>query len=216
MTELLYISSSQFSGTTLLSFLLNLHPQISTTGHSTGFEFEATDERHFYCSCGQRLNECPFYKRVEQDFEKEGLTFHFRNFGTDYKVSNHNRLNRYLTSNLPWLRVSVLERSRDWLLRKIPVLSEQFEAIDRANMIFVRTTLDHHHAKVFLDNSQDPYRLRQLVRIREFKVRNIHQVRDPRGVVLSMMNHSGWNAITATQAWIRMQEDILRISSRNT
>ena len=146
MNELLYVSSSQFSGTTLLSFLLNLHPQITTTGHTTCWNFGAAKEINLYCSCGQLLNECPYYKKVKQAFEKENLAFDFRHFGTDYRLSRHERLNRHMMCILPWIRVSALERSRDCLLRHMPGLSEQLRGIDKANVIFVDTAFDHHHA----------------------------------------------------------------------
>jgi hypothetical protein len=97
------------------------------------------------------------------------------------------------------------------MIRVIPSVSRRLAATHRVNRLFIDTALAFENAEVFLDNSHDPYRLRQLSGIPDLAIKVIHLVRDPRGVIESMKRHAGWDTRTATKVWLRRQNDILRI-----
>ena len=71
-----------------------------------------------------------------------------------------------LTRRLPFVGDTGLaswsERLRDAVLGHAPVLDRRLQRQRRANELFIRSVLDTLGATVFLDNSQDPFRLRQL------------------------------------------------------
>ena len=69
--RVLYIACSSFSGSTLLSFLLNSHPKIVTLGHTTGWHFD--DDETFLCSCGEPIQSCAFYQSMSRAFRDFGL-----------------------------------------------------------------------------------------------------------------------------------------------
>lgn len=210
MTKVLYISTFQFSGSTLLSFLLNTHPDITTVGHTTGWKF--SDDDDFRCSCGQPLDVCPFYRAIANAYLENGLHFDIRNFGTAYRLSERDRLNRVLTAAIPLLQSTNIERSRDNFVRVVPGLSKTLRQTDRANLVFMRTALEYSGSKVFVDNSHDPYRFRHLARVGGLELCHLHLIRDPRGVALSCRRNSGWDIELGMHLWLRRQSDIFRIS----
>ncbi|MBK7814091.1 MAG: hypothetical protein IPJ52_07155 [Rhodocyclaceae bacterium] len=110
-SRLLYVTSSSYSGSTLLAFLLNTHPGIFTVSEMIGWDFE--DGEEFRCSCGATLDRCPLFVSIAKAFADHGLPFRTNRFGTAYQLVADERLNRYLTTNLPRSRNSTVERLRD-------------------------------------------------------------------------------------------------------
>jgi hypothetical protein len=211
MIRVAYITCSSYSGSTLLSFLLNDHPDITTVGHTTGWHVEPGQE--FRCSCGELLAECPFYKRMDSIFDAARLPHTLGDYGAAYRLSSDDRISRYLVSNLPFIRSPGLERARDWLVQRVPAWRRVLMRQDTANVTFMRSALELAKAKVFLDNSHRPYRLRRLAMVPDFDLSVIHVVRDFRGVVNSTMRQRKWGAIETTQAWLNEQADCTRIAA---
>ena len=209
MSKLLYITASEFSGTTLLSFLLNRHPAIATVGHTMGWSFDESEE--FRCSCGERISDCPLFRHVAEAYRRNGLEFKPNDFGTAFKVSDNDAVNYYLTEALPKFNTTFLELARDTIVRSIPAYRKRIRRQIQANTVFVDAVLDYWKASCYLDNSHSPYRLRRLAKESAFDVFNLHLIRDPRGVVLSLMRNSGLSLDSAIRTWLRRQKEILRI-----
>ena len=210
MNTLLYISASQYSGSTLASFLLNTHPKIVTVGHMTGWPYAENEK--FYCSCGEQLEECPLFNAISQEFKNDGLPFDYRKFGTEYRLANNDYINHLLTTSIPLIGGEGLENIRNWIVQNIPFYKNKLSLQDRANYIFIRTALEHMKASVFVDNSHDPYRLHHLNRIKKFNLKNIYLLRDPRGVAYSHKKHKSWDVALSTKLWLRRQSDTLQIT----
>jgi hypothetical protein len=212
--RVIYVTASSYSGSTLLAFLLNTHPDIFTVGEMDGWNYGT---RVFRCSCGEPLASCKFFQLIADTFRKHDLPFDFRSFGTGYHlVSNttaaHKALNRLSLRGLPLVSDTRLERLRDGVIDRIPAVSRRLAEQDRANLTFIRTALAYRGARVFVDACKSPFRLRRLGRIRELDLRVLYLVRDPRGVALSNMTKRGWDASVAARAWVREQATILRIA----
>lgn len=208
MLKVLYISSSSFSGSTLLSFLLNTHKSITTVGEMEGWEY---DEAPFYCSCGEPLEQCPFYQSIQQTFQNKKIPFVFSHFGTAYRFSKNDRINRLLTEKLPFIQSPALERARDQLIRTIPPFRAKMIQFDRANQEFITAALQYSHADVFVDATKNPYRLRHLQHVNGIQLYIIHLIRDLRGTIHSSMKNRGWDIDLATRIWIREQASILQV-----
>lgn len=208
--KVLYIASSSYSGSTLLSFLLNTHPAICTVGEMDGWNYGKNET--FLCSCGKPLHSCAFFQVIAAAFAQHQLPFDVRDFGTRYTLVANDRLNRYLTTGLPGcITNTFLETWRDRLVAHIPPFAQRLAQQDRANVTFIRTALEYSGAEVFVDACKDPYRLRHLRRAPELELHVLYLTRDVRGVVLSNLDR-GWDATFATQMWLRQQLDILRIA----
>jgi hypothetical protein len=206
----LYITSSSYSGSTLLAFLLNTHPDIFTVSEMNGWHYGA--DKTFHCSCGQTLETCPLFTRISETFRAQGLPFDPRDFGTEYMLAGNERINRYLTGGLPAAITSTpLEVVRDVVIGRIPAFRRRLAAIDRINRLFIETALEWSGARTFVDACKDVFRLRHLRRIANVRV--VYLVRDIRGVVLSNleMNRSGWTARLAAKRWLQEQTTISRV-----
>ena len=208
--RVLYAASSAYSGSTLLPFLLNLHPGIAGIGHTEGWEYGEDEE--FHCSCGRTLSECPFFRSVRDAIVASGLPFEFRDFGMQYRIHRSERINRWLTASLPLRSFTAGERVRDRLVRLVPSWARTLDLQGRTNRAFMRATLDYHGATVFSDGAQDPFRLRHLRRVPGLDIRVLHLVRDVRGVVFSNIQKKGWSAEQATRMWLLQQSNIVRIA----
>lgn len=209
MVRVLYITSSSYSGSTFLSFLLNTHSQIATVGEMEGWK--TANLETFPCSCGSLLKSCPFFAQIAAAFKQEGVPFSLNDFGTGYRIVGSNRLNRYLLEALPYLRRTSLEKLRDAMVQHVPVLSKRIAASDRATLLFMGTVLSLAEATVFVDADKSPFKLRLLRRIPELELRVLYLVRDIRGVALTFMENRRWSAELAARIWITEQLDILRI-----
>lgn len=212
MPKVLYITSSSYSGSTLLSFLLNSHPDIFTVGEMNGWNYG--EDETFTCSCGKLLRDCPFFVVIAKAFRGNGLPFDVRNFGTDYRLAKSERVNRYLTAQLPGaLPSTFLESVRDTIVAHIPNFWRVLAQEDRANRAFFEAALAYSRSSVFVDACKDPYRLRHLRRVPGIDLYVVYLVRDVRGVVLSNLElkHPGVDAAFAARMWVRQQAAILRI-----
>ncbi len=207
--KLFYIACSSYSGSTLLSFLLNTHEEICTVGHMVGWP-EGNDE-NFLCSCGEPLKSCPFFGAIRDAFRDARLPFDYSDFGTKYELVRNDRLNRYLNAGLPLIHSNRAESLRDAVVSRMPGFAGTLARFDRANLTFVNTALAHSGARVFVDNSHSPHRVRHLSRIPELDIAAAHLVRDLRGVVLSDINRRGWDAEFSTRMWLREQSDVARV-----
>ncbi|HED32871.1 MAG TPA: hypothetical protein ENJ08_01455 [Gammaproteobacteria bacterium] len=159
--KLAYITSSSFSGSTLLSFLLNSNPQIATIS-----EFDVMDEiknnPDYMCSCGDRIRDCDFFKRLEKEIKNEGVDFKLDDMDLMFYVVNNERINRYLTQKIPFFNSSCLEFIRDFFLRRLPFINKRIAQIFHRNKIFMEKVIELQKGSVFLDANKNPYRLKYL------------------------------------------------------
>lgn len=210
MTKLLYITSSSYSGSTLLAFLLNTHPGIFTVSEMVGWHFN--DNEDFRCSCGERIHDCPFFKTIAAAFQTHGIPYKPNDFGTAFKLSGNERFNSYLTKNFPFYTSSKIEKLRNSILGCLPKFSAKLAQQDRANLTFIRTALEYSGATVFADATKDPHRLRFLSQIPELEIYVLYLVRDIHGVVNSNMQKKNWSARDSARVWLSDQKTIARLA----
>lgn len=207
--NLLYLSSSSYSGSTLLAFVMNSHPDIFTISEMEGWPYDQQDG--FQCSCGSFLEQCPFFQYVEAEFHAADLEFRYNDFGTAYRLASNNTLNRYLTGKLPLIANTKMEGVRDKVVRLIPGFRDKIRLANKKNQVFLDAAFKYSGAKMFLDATKNPFRLRHLMRIPGLNIAALYLVRDIHGVAFSNMRKRGWSAEKAAKTWIRDQRNILRI-----
>lgn len=207
--KLVYLAGSPYSGSTLLSLVLNEHPEITTVGHMMGWKFGEDDD--FRCSCGELVKECPFFEYIGNSFHKAGLRFSVYDFDTEYKCVNNERFNRFLLGRLPLYSNDILERIRDCFVTGIPGVNKRLKELDERNRVFIQAALEYNKASVFVDNSHDPHRLKHLHRAFGDQLYVVHIVRDIRGVALSNINNKAWPVTVSQNLWLKRQEDTTRI-----
>jgi len=199
------IETSCFSGATLLSFLLDSHPQIATIGEMNGL-IPGEDPELYLCSCGQKIKECPFWKSVGIVMRQSGFEFDTAHFETEFLLDGP-RLIRYL--RMGSFRNSTLDSIRDRIFRSWPRERHQLKRLVARNEAFVKAVLGVTGKSVFVDTSKDRLRVRALHKFSSLDVRAIHLVRDVRGVVASRLRRrAGLSACEAARQWARLHQKL--------
>jgi len=198
---LVYIAGTSFCGSTLLSFLLNMHPEvlcIGEMGPARQFEVEG-----YECSCGAVLAECPFFLRVKAHMDEQGVAFDMSHWELRHRYSSNSTLERLVMGTLG---SRVLRSIRDPLRGLVPHYTPRIRAFERRNVAFVRAALAVSGASVFLDATKIPSRIPFLAGIEEIDLRVIHLLRDPRGYCHSVRKHSGRGVESTSREWTSNQD----------
>jgi len=182
MPKLVYILAASHSGSTLLTMLLNSHPDIATVGELAPGHMEDPDR--YLCSCGRRIKECGFWRAIETGARNAGLPFRIEEFGTQFRMPESRLAARLLK---PLHRGPALERVRDLALAMLTGWPKRFKRICGANKSLVERVLRYYDADVFLDKGNRAVRLKFLLRT-DLDIRVIHLVRDGRAVALTYMD----------------------------
>ncbi len=159
--KLAYITSSSYSGSTLLSFILNSNPEISTISE---FDIMETIQNNpnYLCSCGEKLRECGFFSQLKSELISEGVNFKLDDMDLMFYITKNERLNRYLTQKIPFLNSTALESIRDNVLNFIPAYKKRMNDIFYRNGLFMKKVVELQKGSVFLDANKNPYRLKFL------------------------------------------------------
>jgi len=183
MTKFAYILAASHSGSTLLSMLLNAHPDVATVGELAPGSMG--DTQRYRCSCGSRIAECPFWQWVGCEARARGVPFRIEGFGTRFKMSDSLIATRLLK---PLHRGHVLELVRDLGLRLFTEWHKEFRKIARANEALVELIMEYHPSRIFIDKGNSAVRLKYLLRIPSFDTKVIHLIRDGRAVAMTYMD----------------------------
>lgn len=187
MTQLAYILAASHSGSTLLTMLLNSHPDVATIGELSPGYLE--DLSWYLCSCGSSIRECHFWRWVASAVRERGIDFHLEEFGTGFRVPDSRIATRLLG---PLHRGPALELLRDVGLRLFSRWPNRVPEIIRTNEILVEVILKYYHARLFVDKGNRALRLKYLLRIPSFDLKVIRLIRDGRGVALTYMDPAGF------------------------
>lgn len=203
-----YIASPSFSGSTLLTFLLNAHPDICTVGELKG---GMRDGYGYVCSCGVPCGECRFWRDVIEGHARQGVVFDLNDFRTRFERQPGRLAGKVLGAHV---RGSVAEWVRDAAVTLWPSLRNGRDRTLRAIEHFARVSSAVTGASVFLDASKDPFRLKYLPGLRGFRLKVVRLVRDGRGVVNSMMRNEGYSVDAAARSWRRTSTELDRMEAK--
>lgn len=206
------LASSPYSGSTLVSYLLGVHPEISTVSDVSGRRRESRMAT-FTCSCGRLMTECPFWLQVRDGMRQAGHPdFDLANFGLGFDHRRSRTLNRMRVGSLRW---SALEVLRDAGFQLWPGDEAAMRAIGQRNRHFASTVTTIDGGRTFVDASKERLRARFLRRYVDPGVKVIHLVRDVRGVVASARGHASHATSTVeglARDWARTNDAIVRVS----
>lgn len=205
---LLYILAPSFSGSTLLTYLLAQHSDISTIG-----ELKATkmgDVSKYHCSCGSLINECGFWLAVKSRARAAGIDFSVEDFGTVFAASSW-LANKVIQASV---RSPFFESLRDIAIALIPRAARARDAVVRQNLELAKIVCNIQGGKIFLDGSKDSNRLRHLMDSGRWDVRVIYLQRNGHGVSNSFRSHRSTSFSTAIETWHRNVTELQNMRKR--
>ncbi len=186
-STMLFITGTSYTGSTLLSFLLNGHPEITSIGEPTGPISTVTDRESYSCSCGAPLRECQFWAKVQQQMNHRGFVFGPEAWHTEFDLPLPRMFNQLLFRSL---RSNRLDHIRDSIVCRIPSIYARLEAVGHRVEALVDSVLAVSGKRIFADAAKDPIRVRYLQRFTRFEPKVIHLVRDAPGFVSSAIKNS--------------------------
>ncbi len=174
-----YITSPSRSGSTLLAFLLATHPEICSVG-----EFPTYIKGRPRCSCLEPFDQCPFWNKVEQELNQEGKSYFEHNIDFDRRITSFSKKIIHYPMAEPYETIrnrTARFFSSHWKQEKL-----RLEYAINVSKVAARVA----EANIFVDASKSFYLMRLFAREKErpdVSFKFIHLVRDPRGVVASII-----------------------------
>ncbi|MDH5178763.1 MAG: sulfotransferase [Gammaproteobacteria bacterium] len=194
--ELLYIMSPSYSGSTLLTFLLAMHPDIATIG-----ELKATsmgDINEYVCSCGSKITTCGFWGNVSAEMSRQGRRFALNDFGTHFS-SDAYLCGRFMRAGV---KGPLLEGVRKLAVTLLPGCSRVHQSVLQQNQALIETITRLQGGSIFLDDSKDPIRVKYFIESGLWNVKVIYLTRDGRGTTCSYMKHYNAGMHEAVVQWL--------------
>jgi hypothetical protein len=197
MRRLCYIASPSYSGSTLLTLLLNTHPGVATVGELKG-RLYASREAPRRCSCGRDVEACSFWSAVGTRLARNAVEFDPRDLDTDFRAPGRPVVDALLRVRV---RGHVFESLRRVGLRGWPGANrERFRLVGR-NHALIEAICAQQGGPVLLDASKDATRLAFLIEAGLWDVRVIHLLRDGRGTAHSFRERDGIPVPRAAERW---------------
>jgi len=193
----IYILSQRYSGSTLLSFLLGTHPNISTIGERRKFYIKSITPNlndKTKCSCGAFFQNCDHWNAIKKGLlERVDIDSINTNF-TEFQILK----NRYAN----WLACKSFEFC---LVNGFPKMlipfSSKITKLNNYNRILVEEILKIDKKSIFLDSSKSINQVLFLSQIKELDLSVIWLTRDPRAQVNSAIKYNDWTIEEATENW---------------
>lgn len=207
MTNFTFVMAHSFSGSTLLSFLLGAHPEVATVGEM--YIAHGIDPETYVCSCGERIAECPFWRRVSLEMAARGIPFDVRRNQTSFSANGVGPVSHRLLAAEP--RGPLMEAARGAALALIPGARRELDRRLRTNEALAEVITEMRGARAFVDASKRPGRLLHLRRIPSFDIRVIHLVRDGRAVARSTVRNLGFSPEEGARSWTAAAQDAERV-----
>lgn len=171
--KIVYITGFWRSGGTLLGRILGTSEQIIFVGNIKDFWRKGL-KLNRKCSCGEKFETCDFWKNVTREYTKSFPTDNFEELRKEFrhieKSYNFFKLRNYVFNK----KVSALN----------PVLDKYLKHNERLFEI----VSDLSRKKIIVDSSRNPGRLLALSLLNKFELYPVNFIRDPRGVINSLIN----------------------------
>ena len=205
MIKYLYVMGTSHSGSTLLAFLLNTHPDITSIGE-TSPSLKRNKDRHLLpCSCGELIGECPFWNKVFDEVTSQGVTWTPRQWAMMFQ---DNKLLRN------WFYRSHAHPVKEGLRRMfMPILGPHNRRMGQQNVMGANAILNASGKSIFADASKSANRLELLLKVPDFDVRIIWLVRDVRAFV-SSLRRRGFDLEGSAERWRKTLQVMERVYER--
>lgn len=207
MIPLIYIASPSYSGSTLLTFLMNAHPDVATIGE---LKWGDIDLDTYCCSCGQKITECTFWSNVQSNMDDRGVEFNLLRPDTHYRHPSNYLADRILRTRV---RGRVHECIRNAAMSIVPGCRKAVSRVSRTNRAIIDIVMQLQKGTVFVDSSKDPVRLKHMIDTGDYDIWVVQLVRDGRAVVNSAIKNQSQSASLAAREWFSTHREIERVGA---
>ncbi len=203
-----FIVSPSYSGSTLLSILLAHHPKLITLGEYLDNKVRRYREGEGdYCSCGEKLTECPFMADLSSSVQKKGI-----DFSVDYPDTAFISDDKLAAPVLrAYIRNPLFELVRRVAISALPAARDTIKRVVNRNSIVIGTMLEKAGASVYLDSAKNNNRVIYFDRYaKDMDVKVIWLIRDGRGITNSIIRHTGNDVATSAKWWAVTQRSVIQ------
>ncbi len=160
--KVIYLIGMGHSGSTLMDLIMDCHSQVVGVGELCAYHTSLRRiERNRFCSCGQRLNKCSFWRGI------------FRGL-PDFNLSLSQTKKDFLLKKEKYIYFIGGKKYQTDLAEYIRLSEELYQRI-----------LSQTGKKVIFESSKCPYRAETLLKSKKIEMILVHLVRDGRGVAYS-------------------------------
>ena len=192
-----YIGGTSFCGSTLMSFLLNAQPGVTSIGE-VAWAVPPENAGGYQCSCGATLDNCPFWSSVTAQMKQRGYLFDADHWNTAFDIKTNGWVRKLAVRPLG---TNVIEGIRDSLVRRVPGWRAHLAERGKRNAALVQSIASLTGASVFVDASKDPARVRFLRAYSLLQPYVIHLVRDAPAFVNSVIKKQGDRSFDIAIRW---------------
>lgn len=194
--RMVYLTSVEHSGSTLVACLLGGHPQVMTVG-----EFGTPFPKDGKCSCGSLYQDCAFWQKWADLAEQKNVPFDLGNFNINILPD---RVGGFWEDLFYYqFPLKTFDRIRDALYLLLPKRNNI--VISKINKSFklAKILCDANGASVFLDTTKNPLQIRFLSQHHQIDLKIICLVRDGRAVMNSLLTkEKNYTPESAVNSWL--------------
>ena len=199
-----FVLCPSYHGATLLSLLLNLHPEISSLGDT--FPTREFDQR---CSCGEKVSQCRFWQEI------------YTRLSLDRFADCEELLSRIPRSK-GWLpHDKLFDKILSLFGPRIAILAWRFFESSKDEHIqtylqFRKLTCEILKTSVFVDGQKNIGKVLALKALlgKKQEMKIIHLIRDPRGFFCSYRKYYNADTRQGAGVWLKSHEHIEKYFSQ--
>ncbi len=197
--------SAQYSGATLLSLVLNRHPDLSCDGET----FPWIRESPVQCGCGKGQIECAYYRTVGSHMLDNG--------GSAWNWDLFTHLPRYCRHR--WIQCALTvgwsSGWANWLHKTciglVPQLRKREQAFIEAHAEFMAQSVKFKNARLYIDGTKVWPRAELLARTQRSALKALHLIRDGRAFCNSYVKNRKLSKAQLGQAansWLKHTREV--------
>jgi hypothetical protein len=218
LKKIIYITSNDRSGSTILDIILGQHSLICSAGELHHLHAYVNEDRKLYapkmelvCSCGKKVIHCDFWKNVEKELNNKLSDFPLR-LDRETNLKAKINLSYFIKSNnILKLKNKLISK----VYRKHPLLFDNDMSFEfsgykniASNYLKIYDAISKASVKPFIvDSSKTPHRFKYIQKLIPNKIFVIHLVRHPVGVI-SSFHKRGSSIDDAIARWVELENRI--------